>query len=374
MVVASWSFSLCCNARTSFREDSDGGERSMKRVGITSILSGSFLLIMFALSAWGQLGTQGTFVGAVRDASGGVVPGATVTATNIATGVVQQVTSNDDGLYVVPNLLPARYRLKASQTGFQTEVHDNVELTVSQKQEVDFTLKIGATAETVTVTSEAPLVDTTSSTLASLVNDAQVHDLPLNGRDYAQLVLLTPGVANATGETKPGRANPVFGITGARPSDTRYMVDGSEFAGVGTQSNSLPNSASSKFLGVDAIAEFNVSTNSGDATIGKEQGGQVNLVTRSGTNDFHGTAYEYVRSNIFDARNPFSSTVAFLMRNNFGGAVGGPIKKDKAFFFFNFEQYRDREDNAFQASVPTLAERGIGTPGVVMQRYPMRRR
>jgi hypothetical protein len=180
-------------------------------------------------------------------------------------------------------------------------------------------------------------------------------------------VLLTPGAANNLGETKPGRANAVFGLSGARPTDSRYMIDGTEFAGVGTVSNSLPNTGSQKLLGVDAIAEFNVSTNSGDATIGKEQGGQINVVTRSGTNDFHGTGYEYVRSNIFDARNPFSSTVAFLMRNNFGGAVGGPIKKDKAFFFFNFEQYRDREDNAFQASVPTLAERGIGTPGGVMQ-------
>ena len=322
------------------------------------------LLLMVSASAWAQLGTQGTFVGTVRDSSGGVVPGAVVTATNTATGVAQAVTSNDNGLYVIANLLPAHYRLDASHVGFQTEVHNDIELAVSQRQEVDFTLTIGATATTVTVTGEAPLVDTTSSTLASLVNEAQVHDLPLNGRDYAQLVLLTPGVANSTGETKPGRANPVFGITGARPSDSRYMVDGSEFAGTGTQSNSLPNTASGKLLGVDAIAEFSVSTNSGDATIGKEQGGQVNLVTRSGSNDFHGSAYEFVRSDIFNARNPFASTVPFLMRNNYGGAIGGPIKKNKAFFFSNFEQYRDREETAFSASVPTLAERGIGFGGI----------
>lgn len=324
----------------------------------------ALFVLAVAPGLWAQLGSQGTFKGAVRDSSNAVVAGATVTVTNIATEVAQSVTTNEEGLYVLPNLLPGHYRLEASHAGFQTELRSDVELTASQTQEIDFTLNVGATTQTVTVTSLVPLVDTTSSTVSSLVNEQQVQNLPLNGRGYEQLIYLAPGVANAAAATPPARTNPLFGIGGARPQDSRIMVDGSEMAGSGSQLNSLPNTASAKMLGVDGIAEFNISTNSGDATVGKAEGGQVNLVTRSGTNNFHGSVYEFYRNNIFNARNPFATTIPFLNRNNYGAVLGGPIKKNKAFFFFNFEQYRDRETLTQQTSVPTLAVRGVGFGGV----------
>ena len=193
----------------------------------------------------------------MKDSSGAVVSGATVTATNIATGESQSTPTNQDGLYRIPQLPPGHYRMQASQTGFRAEVHSDIELTVGQTQEADFTLQVGANTETVTVTGEAPLVDTSTSTVSSLVNQDQVQNLPLNGRDYSQLLYLTPGVSNGW-RVESTRVAGIrsLRLRGARATSTRYMMDGSELSGAGITSNSLPNTASSKLLGVDALAEF----------------------------------------------------------------------------------------------------------------------
>ncbi len=327
------------------------------------------LILSIVLSAglWGQIGTQATFTGTVKDSSGAIVSGATVTATNIATGESQTSPSNQDGLYRLSQLSPGHYRIQASQTGFRAEVHNDLELTVAQIQEVDFTLEVGSNTETVTVTGEAPLVDTSTSTVSSLVGERQVQDLPLNGRDYSQLLYLTPGVGYGGGNVNVGRANPQFEISGAPAAASRYIMDGAEMSGAGTTSNVLPNTASLKLLGVESVVEFSVVNGNGEASLGKVEGGAINMVSRSGTNVFHGSAYEFFRSNIFDTANYFSPTVLLLTRNNFGGAVGGPIRKNKTFFFGNYEQYESREGQAFVNPLPTPTVLGIGTPNGVEQ-------
>lgn len=297
-----------------------------------------------------QIGTEGAFTGTVKDSTGGIVPGVTITATNRETGVVTTVVTNSDGLFRIPALLPGQYELQATQSGFRTEVQ-NLELTVGAVREVDFVMQVGTTSEKVTVTGESPLVDTTSATISDLVSQQQVQSLPLNGRDYQQLLTLTPGVGNTTAATNSDRGNVPFQVAGGRPSSTRIMMDGTEFAG-GNNVNTLPSTASSKFLGIEALQEFTVVQNNGDATVGKEEGGQVNIATRSGTNDFHGSAYEFFRSDALNADSYFATNTPKLVRNEYGAAVGGPIRKNKTFFFFNFEQYRDSEDVPGLVSLP----------------------
>ena len=204
-----------------------------------------------------QVGTPGTFIGTVRDATNSSVSGAKVTAMNLATGLVTSTTTSDTGLYRIPELPPGHYRLEVSMTGFRTELHNDVELTVSQTQELNFSLQIGATNETVTVTGEAPLVDTSSSTVSSLVNEQQVQNLPLNGRSYDNLITLTPGISNSNAAWGPGNSanrgtTAIFEIGGTRPTMTKLVVDGSQFSGGGAQNTNL-STASGKLLGVDSL-------------------------------------------------------------------------------------------------------------------------
>ena len=212
----------------------------------------------------------------------------------------------------------------------------NVELAVGATQEVDFVLQVGANVSAVTVSGEAPLVNTTNSTLSDVVNQQQVQNLPLNDRDYQELFLLTPGVGNTTASTNSNRGNIPFQVAGGRPSSTRIMMDGTEFAG-GSNTNTLPSTASSKFLGIESMQEFNIVQNNGDASVGKEEGGQVNIVTRSGSNNFHGSAYEFYRSDALDAKNFFSPAGQGrpkLVQNEYGASLGGPVLPKKKLFFF----------------------------------------
>lgn len=319
-----------------------------------------------------QIGTPGAFVGTVRDSSGAVLPGAAVSATNISTGVTQQVTTDAAGRYRIAQLPPASYRVEASLQGFRPEERTNVELTVSRTQELDFTLAVGPVTATVEVTSEAALVDTSASSVSALVNGSAVRDLPLNGRSFDQLITLTPGTAAFTGWTSSAvrGTSTLFVAGGNRPSTTKLIVDGSELAG-GGDINTIVSTSSGKMLGVEAIQEFAVITNNGDATYGKKPGGQVNIVTRSGTNEFHGSVFEFVRNDIFDARSFFAPEKDPLRQNNYGFAVGGPILKNKMFFFTNLEMYKQRQGVALVAPVPTLAvRRGIFPNGTAVPVNP----
>jgi Carboxypeptidase regulatory-like domain/TonB-dependent Receptor Plug Domain/TonB dependent receptor len=303
----------------------------------------------------------GSITGTVLDSSGRVIPNASVSITNAATGINRTVTTNEDGLYIAPNLLPASYELTFSAPGFRSEVRTGIGLTVGATVTLNMTMQVGTTRETVQVQSQAPDVQLTTSDISAVVNATTVRELPLNGRSWTDLATLQPGVNRI--QTQPDfsqgtdRGNRGFGqqltISGARPQQNNYRLDG---VSLNDYANGAPGSVLGGSLGVDAIQEFSVLTSNYSAEYGKTSGGVVNAVTRSGTNQFHGSAYEFIRNNALDARNyfddPTQSTPAFK-RNQFGGAVGGPIFKNRTFFFADYEGIRQSKGISTLAVVPS---------------------
>ena len=294
----------------------------------------------------------GTILGTLRDTSGASIPGAKVAIRNNATGIVTTITTNQSGLYRVPNLTPGTYQLTASATGFATTIEDNVIVDVGSELAVNLQLRVGAVTEKVQVTSEAPEVSTTNSTISAVVNENTVRELPLNARDWTALANLEPGVATvrtAVGlNANPGRVNRGWGtqltIGGNRPQQNNYRMNG---VSINDYGNGAPGSVLGGDLGVDAIQEFSVVTSNASADYGRSSGGIINAITRSGTNSFHGSAYEFIRNSALDARNPFdfdpvngSPFIPPFKRNQFGGTAGGPIKKDKIFIFGDYEGLR----------------------------------
>jgi carboxypeptidase family protein len=279
---------------------------------------------------------QGTFTGTVEDQTGAVVPGAIVTATNEATNVTVPVKSNSAGLYTIPSLLPGFYTLRAEAKGFKTLVNTHVELTVGYTQRVDFKLEIGELTQAVTVESVAPLVDTETSRMSELVTARQVQNLPLNGRNIFQLIQITPGAVNTTDLiTEPGNRGFTTVVNGARVNMNGYYIDGISDKGLSGGSNTQPS--------VDTVQEFRVDTEVLSAQYGSTVGAVTQIVGKSGTNNFHGDAYEFVRNEKLDAREFFEkpNRNPFKM-NQFGGTFGGPIKKNKWFFFGSYEGERTR--------------------------------
>jgi hypothetical protein len=284
--------------------------------------------------------------GTVMDPTGGVVPKAEISITNVATQVTTRTIANSDGFYSAPNLLPGSYEIKVAAPGFKTEVRSGVNLTVGLEQVLDVNLQVGQTSQQVEVTTSVPGVELASSTIGSLVNSKTIVDLPLNGRDWTLLATLQPAVnsvltqASTAGSLGP-RGNRGFGnalsISGTRPVTNNYRLDGISIVdGMG----GAPGSVASVALGVDAIAEFSVLTSNYSAEYGRTSGGVINAVTRSGTNQFHGTAYWFLRDEGFDAKSFFDQERLPFHRNQFGGSIGGPIQKDKTFFFADFEGFR----------------------------------
>lgn len=319
-----------------------------------------------------QIGTTATLTGVVHDDSGAVLPGVTVTATRAGTGVTQTVTTDGAGRYRLPLLPPGDYRLTATLDGFRAQVYESVQLTVATTRDLDFSLVVGKVNESVTVQAHSALVETSSSNVSAVIGGTQVRDLPLNGRSFDQLITLSPGTvffSNRSPSAARGTGNQ-FGIGGTRPGATKYMVDGAEFAGAGGL-NTTVNTASGNMLGVEGIQEFAVLTNNGDASYGKKPGGQINIVTRSGTNQPHGSVFAFVRNDAFDAKNYFDVTKSPLRQHNYGFATGGPIFRDHTFYFANVEKYRERRGFTFRPVVPTLAVRqGLLPGGVVVAVNP----
>jgi hypothetical protein len=316
----------------------------------------------------------GTISGTVVDASGSVIPNASVSITNVATGINRSVTTNSDGIYTAPNLLPASYELTFTAPGFKTEVRRGIDLTVGATVSLNMTMQVGTTKETVQVQSEVPDVQLSSSDISAVVNATTVRELPLNGRSWTDLATLQPGVNRI--QTQPDfsagtdRGNRGFGqqltISGARPQQNNYRLDG---VSLNDYANGAPGSVLGGSLGVDAIQEFSVLTSNYSAEYGKTSGGVVNAVTRSGTNQIHGSAYEFLRNNVLDTRNFFDdstqSTPPFK-RNQFGGAVGGPILKNRTFFFADYEGIRQSKGITTVATVPSQnARNGILADGNV---------
>ena len=289
-----------------------------------------------------------TLSGVITDAQGGAIPGANISVRNSATNVTVQTTTNEAGAYTVPNLLAADYEVSVSLAGFSTSA-TKLTLTVGQKQELNVSLTVGQLTDTVEVTGVAPQVELESSTLSGNVSATTVRELPLNGRDWTSLATLEPGVAAVRAELDPTTSNVAGGrglglqmsISGSRPTQNSYRLDG---AIVNDYSNAGPGSVIGQNLGVDAIQEFTVLTSNYSAEYGFTSGGVINAITRSGTNSFHGTAFDFLRNDKFDASNFFNNANGLpknpLRQNQFGAAGGWKILKDRLFLFGDYEGVR----------------------------------
>ena len=348
---------------------------------LTSVFGVSIsLVVLLAISSVIRAQVAGgTILGTVSDSTGAIVPRANVSIKNVATGVDRDVTTDSAGLYSVPNLLPGEYEVTVSATGFSTLVRSGVTLAVGQTVELNLTLQVGAVSQKVEVTAAAPLVQTATSTVSEQVSETTVRQLPLNGRDWAQLATLQPGISSvrnqsAVGTVAFGDVNRVlrgFGnqlsVSGTRPQENTYRVDG---ININDYTNGAPGGVLGDLTGVDAIREFEVLTTNYSAEYGRTSGGVINAITNSGTNAFHGDVYEFLRNGSLDAANFFDNFNSVLKapfrRNQFGGSVGGPIKKDKTFFFFNYEGLRQTLDTTQTDIVPSLnARNGILSTGNV---------
>ena len=323
--------------------------RRAKLIGIPRHLV-RFTVLLVLLGASVALRAQlptATVLGAVKDSSGAVVPGATVTARNVDTGQTRAGVTGADGSYRFPALAVGSYEIHVEQAGFRAEVRRGLTLTVAQEAVVNFTLQVGNIEQTVAVTAEAPLVNTTSGSLGGLVDEQRMADLPLNGRNYIELTLLQTGITNYQARgSNPGSAGTSFSSNGAPLRSNSYLLDGASMVTLpGATSAAVSNST----LGVEGIREFRVITNSFSAEYGMTMGSQMLMVSKGGTNTFHGSAFEYLRNSALDARNFFDLQTATtprrlpaFTRNNFGGSGGGPLRKDKTFLYGVYEGLRER--------------------------------
>ena len=309
----------------------------------------------------GRLRAQGataTVLGTVTDMSGAAVPGASIQIKNLQTGIAQSATSDSQGRFRVPDLAVGNYDAQAGKEGFSTVVHKAIPLTVGSETVVDFSLPIGQQQQTVTVEGQVSQVETTNAAIGQYTSQQQMSDLPLNGRNFEQLIQLSPGVAPAplTQSAMQGRALQ-YSIAGGRPEGQAILLDDENLQGFW---NNGMGSVSGSSLGVEAIGEFQTLTNAYGAQFGGN-GAVVNAVSKSGSNSFHGSAFDYLRNSALDARDFFAAHVSPFRRNQFGGSVGGPVKKDKAFFFVDYEGIRQFFEENKTATVPACIVPGVCT-------------
>lgn len=288
----------------------------------------------------------GTISGTVEDVTGAALPGAIVTMRNVETGAVRLVTSGADGRFSAPSVPVGQYAIAVSHDGFETQKRDGIALSVAQSLELTFQLTVGAVQQQIVVSTASPSVNTTTQSIAGLVDERQVKQLPLNGRSYDELLTLNPSAVNSTAERAGGAGTSnssvgnMFSVSGRRPQDNLFLLNGIEYTGA-SLINVTPGGTSGELLGVDAVREFNVVTDTYGASYGKRDGAQVSIVTSSGTNDLHGSAFEFLRNSALDARNYFDrAQIPSFQRNQFGGSLGGPLRKDKLFLFGNYEGFR----------------------------------
>jgi hypothetical protein len=329
------------------------------------------LMIVIMLLTGAQLPLFGqvagaTLSGTVTDRSQAVVASAQVTIKNTATGVSRTVKADHAGFYAVPNLLPGSYQVTASYSGFQSTVENNVELAVGAQQTLNIALSVGRASETVTVTSQASGVETSTAALSAVVGSTTVRELPLNGRDWTQLATLEPGVTavntqSTTSSATANRGNRGYGNqltnSGHSPYENNYRVNG---ISTNDYTNGSPGSVIGVNLGVDAIQEFSVFTTNYSSEYGRASGAVINAITKSGTNNFHGSAYAFFRNAALDAKNYFdlhTPPIPPFQRYQFGASGGGPIKKGKTFIFGDYESIRQSLTQTFTNNVPSAAAR-----------------
>ena len=308
----------------------------------------AFLALFFALGALGAHAqvVGATLSGTVRDATGAALSGATVTVRQQETGATRTLTTGADGRYAAPSVPVGDYTVTASHDGFAAQERTGISLVVAQSLVVDFVLTVDSVHTDVVVQAESTGVNTTSQQTSGLIDERAVKELPLNGRSYDELLTLNPATVNYTGERSGGigtsnsSVGNMFSVSGRRPQDNLFLLNGIEYTGA-SLINVTPGGTSGELLGVDAVREFNVVTDTYGASYGKRDGAQVSIVTTSGTNKLHGTAFEFLRNSALDARNYFDqAAIPEFQRNQFGGSLGGPIKKDKLFLFGNYEGFR----------------------------------
>src|SRR5580700_4189924 len=296
----------------------------------------------------------GSIRGTVLDPSGAIVQAATITAKQIETGLTRSAMTDRQGDYLLIELPIGHYQLEVKTRGFQTYVQQGISLDVNENATVSVRLKVGTEAQQVEVRADAALVQSTVSSLGETVMEREILDLPLDGRNFSQLGLLqpgvvplTPGLLEAGGPARQGQA---YAVDGQRPESNNFLIDGADNV----------NAVDAGFVlkpPIDAIAEFRILTHNANAEFGRNTGSTTNIVTRGGTNSFHGAAWEFLRNDAMDASDFFSKSVQPLKQNQFGATFGGPIVKDKTFFFGYYEGFRNRQGETVPATVPSVAER-----------------
>jgi hypothetical protein len=311
------------------------------------------IVVLAGVNAFAQQIT-GSIRGTVVDPSGAVVPGASVSAKQTETGLTRATSTDRDGAYILLELPVGHYQLQAEAKNFQTYVQEGISLNVNETATVVVHLVVGAAGQQIQVTADAQIIQDTVTSLGKVVQEREILDLPLNGRDFSQLgtlqpgvVPLTPGLKEAGSSLREGQA---YAVNGQRPESNNFLIDGANnFNGVDAGFVLKPP--------VDAISEFRILTHNSTAEFGNSLGSTTNIITRSGTNKIHGALWEFLRNDAFDANNYFAKTTEPLKQNQFGVTIGGPIRKDKTFFFAFYEGFRNRQGETAGSTVPSLKQR-----------------
>jgi hypothetical protein len=318
--------------------------------------------------------TSATLSGTIKDETGGVLPGVDVVVKSLDTGLTRGVVTDSNGYFTVPGLAPGKYEARATLQGFTAAVQTGIVLEVAQQAGLNLTLKVGITSETITVTGESPIVDTRSSGLSAVVPEKTIEELPLNGRNYLALATLQPGIISFTEKstTSPATRGVQLNINGMGGRSNSFLIDGANmkgYAGIATVT------AADSTLGVETIREFRVVTNSFSADYGRAMGGVINIATKSGTNEVRGSAFEFFRDSKMDARNFFDvGDPPPFTRHQYGATAGGPIRRNKIFFFGGFERLQEDLGTTVLTAVPTAAARtGTVNPAVkpYLDLYPL---
>jgi outer membrane receptor protein involved in Fe transport len=339
------------------------------RICKSALLLSLAAIVLFFASAANAQTFRGTILGTVTDSTGAAIPGAAVAVKNVNTGLSRTVSTSEDGIYSVPELPIGTYTVTVEKAGFKQGVVTGLKVEVSSEVRADVALQTGEVSQRIEVTGdELPQVESTSNVLGGIVESKVVTNLPVNGRDYQKLIYLVPGVAGSPDQItdSPGSFG-VFSVNGARGRSNNFLLDGTDMND-GYRNDPAINEAGvfgtpATILPLEAIAELRVLSNS-EAEYGRSAGGVINIVTKSGTNVFHGSGFDYFRNNALDARNYFNDTTQQqnpFHNNQFGGALGGPIFKDKTFFFVDYEGEREKGAESSTACVPTAQDIATAT-------------
>ena len=341
-------------------------QRKRSLIFLTAALS----LLIAGIAPLAQAQDDASIAGVVLDPSGAGIESANIRITNLETGSTRDLQTDDAGRFHAPALRVGRYEVIVDKAGFRPERRNGVVLVVGQREELRITLQIGNVQDSVEVTADPSLLAATTDDTSGLVGERQVKELPLNGRSYDQLLTLNPGTVNYTSQRAggTGTSNSVLGnmfaVSGRRPQENLFLLNGVEYTGA-SEINNTPGGVSGQLIGVDAVREFELVKDTYGAEYGKRPGAQVSIVTANGTNDLHGSVYEFVRNSALDARNFFDqSDIPTFQRNVFGGALGGPVVKDKTFLFGNYEGYRQTLGVSAVTLVPDDTSRAAAVPSI----------